>query len=431
MGGGPSLPDSLSPESTAHDRHSFQLVSPPPDQWQRDELDKLSDKAWIVRTRYIFDVYFFFGYSLVWEDTAHELSFCDPRNFYSSVVQLKRIAAPVVIPKKRSRACSLSPEAHERMHRILGFTGFSFMYRNSEHVVNFILTGVWFNAPSSEHVFKDIDPPFLKSLLEPFRQTHLINYHPVGLESTFTVTDTPFNQDLVSIFRWKDNFSKYDHKPTDFNVLLLGPTGSGKSMFLNLLVNQLVAESKAQAGSVTKSTTFFNCTLDNATRAPEPLRNRRIVIADTIGLCDSELNAQDVHQIIQEAIESNEFHLNLVIVLLNKRAQKEEIASVKQMLSWLHYKEKRQKFLFLINQTGPLPPHDLQRLLTSLVPTYDIFLGLTTNNQVQPAGFCVDTMKDSDSIQRCHDVVLDHINTFQLQDDPICFRQSEGDCTLF
>ena len=66
----------------------------------------------------------------------------------------------------------------------------------------------------------------------------------------------------------------------DFNVVILGPTGSGKSNLINQLFNRKCSVTMASVDSVTKNILFYQGYLPRTPGAPE---GRKINIVDTVG----------------------------------------------------------------------------------------------------------------------------------------------------
>merc|ERR1719335_1434904 len=79
----------------------------------------------------------------------------------------------------------------------------------------------------------------------------------------------------------------------DVNVLVLGPTGAGKSSVVNMLFNQKVAEVKASAMSVTRQMEVYQGFSSWQGEV------RQINIIDSVGFCDSVIPAAEVLRLVK------------------------------------------------------------------------------------------------------------------------------------
>lgn len=82
-----------------------------------------------------------------------------------------------------------------------------------------------------------------------------------------------------------------DDKEGTHNVVFIGPTGSGKSRLINALYNHELLESRADLNSVSRDVCFVR---GRGPLVSQDLRTRQrgVVMADTLGLCDTEIESK-------------------------------------------------------------------------------------------------------------------------------------------
>ena len=136
----------------------------------------------------------------------------------------------------------LDKETIERIDEVIGATNHSFLLRNSEHLIGYVLSGTWNSSQFEKTKY------FLKSEEKKTKQK-LQKY-----ENKFPNELNPRNKrqqtnekSLETIFEEdKDNLTFEGVESKDaadaYNILVLGKTGAGKSRIINLLYNQKVCE---------------------------------------------------------------------------------------------------------------------------------------------------------------------------------------------
>jgi GTP-binding protein EngB required for normal cell division len=130
----------------------------------------------------------------------------------------------------------------------------------------------------------------------------------------------------------------------------------GKSRLINTFFNCTVADEGKSLESVTKEVCFLRGTavyssMDKKGRVIHEER-RKIVLIDTVGLCDSEWKEEDVHRLIKHRVASNATKVHGVLVL---NASTERISgparqSIKELLRWLHYSKNSAPFTFILTK---------------------------------------------------------------------------------
>ena len=147
-------------------------------------------------------------------------------------------------------------------------------------------------------------------------------------------------------------YARIDHKITKselksedaekYNILFLGPTGSGKSHLINHLFNKNVAKSDSTQDSVTKEIRFFEGCLNmntideyNDGSIQERSVNLPVNVIDTIGFCDSVMTPRAVLEAIKGSVKVNASYIDKVIIVCSGRIEKGHLDSIKEIMKWL------------------------------------------------------------------------------------------------
>jgi len=290
-----------------------------------------------------------------------------------------------------------------RAKQIVGATSYSLMLRNCQHCVTYIVNGLWASTQTttSGPIRVALESYLIDSVIAK------VNTKPAELVSPFTIGEHPMERDLERVFIYEHtrNIAQQIHQ-NDFNVVVLGPTGVGKSHLINLMANQSIVESRAGMASITKELSFCRGKIVSSN-----IMCPAGYIVDTIGLCDTVLSIQDVHKILKHAILSNLVHINMFIFMLPKRVTGDVKKSILQMLSWLNYDKYKIKFLFLINQTGSDSPKEKEDLITSSYTTLNILVSLLPGKEGSHIRLihCVDTKYSIETKKHCLEVIKSHM----------------------
>ena len=124
------------------------------------------------------------------------------------------------------------------------------------------------------------DAPFKKALGELSNQTKiLVNTLPKELETKIEKAKVIYPELEPNNLQFQ-NFatSVFDNENNSFNIVVLGPTGCGKSTIINQLFNRTVSATAATAGPVTQELEFFHGDLITSEEG-----SKQITIIDTIG----------------------------------------------------------------------------------------------------------------------------------------------------
>lgn len=262
----------------------------------------------------------------------------------------------------------MDQKTRDRIRMILGIKTQSILFQNSEHIANYIHSGKWISSQTNEngHIYNDLiqinDLPrssakyrFKDVFIECFNSDFKI------LINTFPSTIDPCNLDEKSIYPFITKTylkSPQIHFYLDYNdnsasnVLLIGPTGAGKSNLINALFNKKIVESQPSFTSVTKEIYFIKCQNNG----------KKLVLTDTVGLCDTEYNEEELMRMIKGRINRNFRSIDVVlIVLAMDRITLDRSNSIKKVLEWLNYEKYAKRFTFVITKSGNLNNEDSEK----------------------------------------------------------------------
>ena len=154
---------------------------------------------------------------------------------------------------------TMTDEVKARMENVCGASNYSLALRNCEHVARYIHSGAWI-------CFQMVGAGVLKQAFFHHMAEHTkqINIAPIELavaeeesdkERLYAREDIEKGGAVVEYTTTKSELKSEDSKK--YNILFLGPTGSGKSHLINHLFNRNVAKSDSTQDSVTKEIRFF------------------------------------------------------------------------------------------------------------------------------------------------------------------------------
>lgn len=252
----------------------------------------------------------------------------------------------------------MDQKTRDRIRMILGIKSQSILFQNSEHIANYIHSGEWLSSQTEEngHIYNDSikinDLPrssakytFKDVFIECFNSDFKI------LINTFPSSIYPYNSEENSIYPFittgllnpKLHFYLDYNNNSAFNVLLIGPTGAGKSHLINALLNRRIVKSQASLKSVTKEFYFIKC--QNKGR-------KELILTDTVGLCDTEYSEEELIAMIKGRINENFRSVDVVLIVLPMdRITSEKSKSIKFVLDWLNYEKYGKRFTFVITKS--------------------------------------------------------------------------------
>ena len=241
----------------------------------------------------------------------------------------------------------LTSEVWRRMRRVVGATNYSVALRNCEHVARYIQSGSWVSFQMSQKgILREM---FFKDMAA---YTKMINKLPLELKEAGEEVKILYEENESSgrvIFQVMPKAALTQEDDNSYNILFLGPTGSGKSTLINLLCNRSVNKTAASVHSVTRELQYIQGKLrkvmdDGSSNV------RRTNIIDTIGFCDSVFTSKQVLNVIKSSVKVNLYHIDKVVVVCSGRIESNHVQAIQQFLKWLRYKKNRSQFVFVYNK---------------------------------------------------------------------------------
>ena len=249
-------------------------------------------------------------------------------------------------------------EIMDRMLQVLGATNYSMLLRNSEHIAWYIKARVWVSHQICEEF------SLLKRILRPDKHAENLSMEPPKeLEKTatrdFVFHDDSYDNECVQNAVMNEILSE---AKMPFRVIVIGPTGAGKSTMINHLYNRKVCgvgdsakretdkvESTHDIYSYTENKKFFG----QVKNFPflSKYKSKKVNIFDTIGLCDGEITDSENIDIVKNYLEPKFPHLDKVVVVFSvKSTNKNHIEAMKACLYALNYSDNKENFLFVLSR---------------------------------------------------------------------------------
>eukprot|EP00092_Neocalanus_flemingeri_P010674 GFUD01011498.1.p1 GENE.GFUD01011498.1~~GFUD01011498.1.p1 ORF type:complete len:524 (+),score=119.24 GFUD01011498.1:69-1640(+) len=364
-------------------------------------------------------------------------------------------------------------EVLRRVNEVQGATNYSLALRNSEHVARYIYSGAWISFQMRRG--GSLRAKFEKQMTKPVQ--NMINTKPKELEEKEIVSEEPLYPNIKSDYIQFRSYPAllWNGGRDSYNIVILGPTGSGKSSLINLLFNQTVAKAAPTAASVTRTVNYIEGTyvsskelkkksikhglevdhkdsphspkmqinqtkmysdgdkdldefgvkkfrekttsqkvkdignsleilelqLDKAsTESAHEIRERMAVIhekailmhkkevetikdgekkpiesvcvVDTIGLCDTLFQDQEVYQIIKSSVDSNITLIDRVVIVCSGRIEKPKADAIKLFLNWMNYPKYKDNFVFVYSKSDDMSEADKELSLVILSELLDV-----------------------------------------------------------
>lgn len=117
---------------------------------------------------------------------------------------------------------------------------------------------------------------------------------------------------------------------------------------INVLFNTDICESKVSHKSVTRDVCFIEGRGEIFDLITKKQQERKIIVADTVGLCDTEWDDKKVFELIKGRVSRNFKSINAVFVVFRAdRLLREYVTNIKKVMSWLDYENGSNYLNFL------------------------------------------------------------------------------------
>jgi len=144
-----------------------------------------------------------------------------------------------------------------RMRHVIGMKTYSLCLRNSEHIANYVFSGKWISNQMGQNGY--LLSIFESYLKENNNRIRLVNSSPESIRPHLFSTNTSKVYDFIERELVATKFEYFlDYDDDTYNILVVGPTGAGKSRFINVLFNQQICDSEQSFNSVTRDICNLN-----------------------------------------------------------------------------------------------------------------------------------------------------------------------------
>ncbi|OXA37242.1 GTPase IMAP family member 4 [Folsomia candida] len=340
-------------------------------------------------------------------DGQYFLEFGSPSDLYNARVQINTVPRS---PFQIETQGSVDDSTRDRIFQVLGMCNYSLCIRNCEHVANYIFRGRWVSFQMEEGgVLKNTFRRFIVD--DNLRK---VNAFPSTIRpDVFSEGKGKRMYSFISNHYNATQFNYFlDHNEDTYNILVIGPTGAGKSHLINIFFNQPVTASFVSHKSVTKEMCFIKGTGSVFNLKTRRYEDKKIVVADTVGLCDTEWDDAKIVSMIKGRVSSNFRYIDAVFVVFRAdRLLKEHVKNIRIIMEWLGYSRRNQhlKFLFVGTFAENLTEVDVERLRGEAVE----ILGLkVTKRDVPDARIGSDDENDAAQEEANNNAVCPRLTTY-------------------
>jgi len=242
-----------------------------------------------------------------------------------------------------------------RIINCLSISNYSLIFRNCEHVSNYIYRNCWASFQTSNkkgvlfNQYKnyligdllikinvkpmgiDLDILYVKNIkFKNIYSDYLIKLQTKRIldEQHFRSVSELISRNYNITYERKDDSGLFISDDTHV-ILIIGPTGAGKSRLINLIFNTVVAFSELSSNSCTKEIIFYYGKING----PE-VSDKKLCVIDTVGLCDSMLSQTEVLLLLKDRINIIS-HINKIFVVVNHKHEKGHYEGIMNIFDWL------------------------------------------------------------------------------------------------
>jgi GTP-binding protein EngB required for normal cell division len=252
-----------------------------------------------------------------------------------------------------SKNFTVTDEVRNRMRTVLGATNYSVCLRNCEHVARYIFCGSFLSTQMviNGALFKI----YIQYMMGESKSQ--INIAPAELVARHFVSPlypNPNNPAVPAALRLLQP-SKPCLDVTDndaYNIVVMGPTGCGKSTLINRLFNCTVCEAGASAGSVTRN--FHIVEGSGTLRTGTGGRVSKVNVIDSIGFCDSTFTAKEVVDLLWKFLKDQNIIIDKVVVVVSGRIERAHAESIKQIMKLMNFQDNQSNFCFVYNKADTI-----------------------------------------------------------------------------